>query len=83
MVSFIFRYNLTPETLRKLVLIHDNLPRVKEDIKVWKLTLENSKKYTEGTPAEHDDDGEVGEDELVSGSDNDDEPSESLLSASQ
>ena len=79
-----YRYNLAANTLKKLVLIHDNLPRVKDNIKTWKLTLETSKKYTEGTPYENDDDDEPEEDELLELSEHEEDQeqeSESLLSA--
>ena len=75
---YFLRYNLGPETMKKMVFIHENLPRVKDDIKVWKVGLEESKKYVEGTPQENDNDDE-GEDEEFISQEIYDEPSESLL----
>ena len=59
-----FRFNLNAETLRKLVLVHDNLPRVQKDIKTWKLTLESSAKYREGTPQQEEEEDSDDEAEL-------------------
>ena len=36
--------------LRKLVLIHDNLPRVQQDIKTWHLKKETSEQYMADMP---------------------------------
>ena len=41
-------------------MVHDNLPRVNNDIKNWKLGLESSSRYLQGTAQaeEHDDEDE-------------------------
>ena len=64
------RFRLCTETLRKLVLIHDNLPRVCDEIKTWNLKLHDSEAYltykaSTALPAEE---------EEEEGSDDDPEP---------
>ena len=48
------RYNLSPETLKKLVLIHDNLPRVHQEIKTWNLKLSTSESSLSTTATQAD-----------------------------
>ena len=48
------RFNLSPETLKKLVLIHDNLPRVHQEIKTWNLKLSTSESSLSTTATQAD-----------------------------
>jgi hypothetical protein len=43
------RYNLNPNTLKKLVFIHENMPRVHDSIKKWNLTYKDSIKFYKDT----------------------------------
>ena len=48
------RYNLSPETLKKLVLIHDNLPRVHQEIKTWNVKMSTSESSLSTTATQAD-----------------------------
>ena len=43
------RYNLSTENIKRLVMIHENLPRVHKTIRLWKLTLAESEKFLAGS----------------------------------
>ena len=67
--------------LKKLVLIHDNLPRVHEEIKRWNLRLETSEKYlaTPPTPESSEDLEVIGSSDEDDGNEPDAPSSRSLL----
>ena len=57
------RYNLGTENIKRLIMIHENLPRVYKTITSWKLTLAESEKFMDSQASQTQNEGEEDEDE--------------------
>ena len=67
--------------MKKLVLIHDNLPRVHKEIKTWNLTLRSSARYLTNPTTTTPDEDEEAEDAGSSEDEPDADPDEAANSS--